>query len=122
MRGATGVHFGSSITYSISTHTPLARRDDDIDEEEDEEVDFYSHASCEARHKIKLYKPDSLIFLLTRLLRGATSLKKFGICVILFLLTRLLRGATFYLLYYIRDEVISTHTPLARRDTLVRSI
>ena len=56
--------------------------------------DFYSHASCEARHWRQQQTKQSAKFLLTRLLRGATG--------------AVLRPAA--------GHAISTHTPLARRD------
>ena len=55
---------------------------------------FYSHASCEARHARLHANCDEWAFLLTRLLRGATSTP-----------TR-----------HTSPTGISTHTPLARRD------
>ena len=55
---------------------------------------FYSHASCEAR--------------------PTSSSPKIKYTV--FLLTRLLRGATVYIAKAIGAAMISTHTPLARRD------
>ena len=55
---------------------------------------FYSHASCEARRFS--YKD--------------------GVYSESFLLTRLLRGATTYVFKEPMKEDISTHTPLARRD------
>ena len=101
----------------VSTHTPLARRDD--------------HRK---RHPGREKK-----FLLTRLLRGATRasvtssvysfvsthtpLARRDTATNLhrpaeaFLLTRLLRGATARLLREREAEYVSTHTPLARRDT-----
>ena len=61
-------------------------------------------------------------FLLTRLLRGVTSLTS---CIfrrpLRFLLTRLLRGVTFACQFqHILLSRISTHTPLARRDVKKR--
>ena len=139
LRGATDWKRRRSRRTSISTHTPLARRD------------------INSLPSLRL----GLQFLLTRLLRGATSgltnvLRKciisthtplarrdftFSICYTgvvhfyshascearrhdsyvteptnTFLLTRLLRGATKKLVRYIIRNSISTHTPLARRD------
>ena len=56
---------------------------------------FYSHASCEARRLHLFYLWLFIQFLLTRLLRGATRAEP----------------------YHISHILISTHTPLARRDT-----
>ena len=127
------------LEVTISTHTPLARRDSlaalpfavslnfyshascearrDPFGYADRSEDFYSHASCEARPS---ESPDSAAaapFLLTRLLRGATSGITFTIVmdqhfyshascearlvrlfphpgILIFLLTRPMRGAT----------------------------
>ena len=57
---------------SISTHTPLARRDARNSESRLPSQHFYSHASCEARPSNVPTLSDSEQFLLTRLLRGAT--------------------------------------------------
>ena len=57
---------------SISTHTPLARRDSIRKDLKKYASNFYSHASCEARHPFCFPFMISSIFLLTRLLRGAT--------------------------------------------------
>ena len=57
-------------------------------------IDFYSHASCEARRSPGTSPGNYLLFLLTRLLRGATE----GHAIMP------------------TDSQISTHTPLARRD------
>ena len=80
--------------YEISTHTPLARRDDTSDGLFYYIINFYSHASCEARHYTYGYAISIKLFLLTRLLRGATCSDR----------------AAFI------SSMISTHTPLARRD------
>ena len=103
-------------------------------------TNFYSHASCEARLPPE-FTPliNRKEFLLTRLLRGATTysitlslsltisthtpLARRDITLVVnkpiinkFLLTRLLRGATRAEPYHISHILISTHTPLARRD------
>ena len=146
----------------ISTHAPLARRDLDKISIYLVPPHFYSRASCEARldtHSdftqsfvISTHAPlarrdflSSLlngllkIFLLTRLLRGATMLPKLSpewiristhaplarrdlrslkvsLLRYIFLLTRLLRGATVLIRMIIAGNAISTHAPLARRD------
>ena len=86
------LHLGSLL--SISTHTPLARRDIRSRHGARRYIDFYSHASCEARREAVRVAGSDRGFLLTRLLRGATD-----------------DG-------YKRSNHlgISTHTPLARRD------
>ena len=78
----------------ISTHTPLARRDSSVLDGLKSIFNFYSHASCEARPCRTAESTSDSRFLLTRLLRGATSIGSFASC----------------------PSVISTHTPLARRD------
>ena len=80
----------------ISTHTPLARRDHQGYNVEPHPKDFYSHASCEARQLEPRWCDVIIEFLLTRLLRGATTaIPDLNVCT-----------------------YISTHTPLARRDWL----
>ena len=57
-------------------------------------------------------------FLLTRLLRGVTCGNMYPLRPTwLFLLTRLLRGVTYDEVRLEYGDYISTHTPLARRDT-----
>ena len=85
------VYAGKSV---ISTHTPLARRDPLSDRGAVHYSNFYSHASCEARRSCRCCRRYRMKFLLTRLLRGATSLTADS-------------DGSF---------IISTHTPLARRD------
>ena len=51
LRGATTGTYGTIMKMWISTHTPLARRDDYKEFYEWFGIDFYSHASCEARLK-----------------------------------------------------------------------
>ena len=52
MRGATIPCLYLIFFESISTHTPLARRDNFSNGLANCTTDFYSHASCEARQKI----------------------------------------------------------------------
>ena len=61
-------------------------------------------------------------FLLTRLLRGVTLLISPPLPILLFLLTRLLRGVTGFLIWLAIIPLISTHTPLARRDTNQKTV
>ena len=57
MRGATITCLIITLCFIISTHTPLARRDLLLQAKKIMILDFYSHASCEARHgKQKGYK------------------------------------------------------------------
>ena len=105
-------------------------------------MNFYSRASCEARHDPAVAETELQKFLLTRLLRGATKMETDQKFLYQFLLTRLLRGATvlaiavvfprfsFLLTRLLRGATmeptcaeliytISTHAPLARRDTSI---
>ncbi len=103
-------------TLAISTHTPLARRDADEQRQVRCTLDFYSHASCEARPPGDGVTVFSLKFLLTRLLRGVTFAPSSNGKQGPFLLTRLLRGVTGLFRRRKNRFAISTHTPLARRD------
>ena len=82
-----------SILNCISTHTPLARRD-------------FSVSSSDSADEISTHTP-----LARRDLTGGSEFTIFR-----FLLTRLLRGATSAHQREVADLKISTHTPLARRD------
>ena len=100
---------------------------------------FYSHTSCEVRPHTQDLLRQSMQFLLTHLMRGATEgrLKKTALSIIsthtpharcdvpiqvervktvLFLLTHLMRGATSVTDKNAMSEIISTHTPHARCD------
>ena len=125
----------------ISTHAPLARRDPaQAQEVQALEYHFYSRASREARRKaiaaqvkasLHFYsrasrearlgrrrsRQPARAFLLTRLSRGATYSTHSHTAKAPFLLTRLSRGATTYVLGEGAISYISTHAPLARRDT-----
>ena len=96
LRGATQPYQINDENCGISTHTPLARRDyykyhrtqnpchfyshasceaRQAKKQQCQELKhFYSHASCEARHERILRNMFIIIFLLTRLLRGATTI------------------------------------------------
>ena len=159
MRGATGIFFIISKQSPISTHTPLARRDpvDSVAPADtfisthtplarrDQSVlprrrislNFYSHASCEARHTHEIKEEDLIDFYSHASCEARQSMSiKFEVnlnfyshasCearqmqpeqnanLQLFLLTRLLRGATHDQRKYNTYRYISTHTPLARR-------
>ena len=73
LRGATVARTSFLWAHSISTHTPLARRDSRLNFERSILIYFYSHASCEARPTCICCKAYCILFLLTRLLRGATN-------------------------------------------------
>ena len=122
----------------ISTHTPLARRDQSVLPRRRISLNFYSHASCEARHTHEIKEEDLIDFYSHASCEARQSMSiKFEVnlnfyshasCearqmqpeqnanLQLFLLTRLLRGATHDQRKYNTYRYISTHTPLARRD------
>ena len=140
LRGATAVEIVVDGGGAISTHTPLARRDlisfclfigqDDfyshasyearhgVKDRRAEVADFYSHASYEARRRpgrpvqrqIHFYSHASY---------EARLIPDFSVrAERKFLLTRLLRGATIWDIKRCPKTLISTHTPLARRDLI----
>ena len=94
MRGATLTGVGFHDSTCISTHTPHAGRDIWVFIVNVIHQYFYSHAPCGARPKHAANVLESIVFLLTRPMRGAT----YCICNTI----------------YIRS--ISTHTPHAGRD------
>ena len=140
MRGATLALLRSLGFFRISTHTPHARRNFWLKNRKPDVWHFYSHASCEARRRQPFLDDVSQEFLLTRLLRGATGLetqeiaKNFNFyshasCEARLTSTRISRDSIdFYShascearqsldVWHFGDNYISTHTPLARRDT-----
>ena len=95
MRGATDSDTIDFTESPISTPTPHARRDALFKGDVKRCLDFYSHASCEARrHRRNMGEWNRSRFLLPRLMRGATLVR---------------------LLYFFVIR-ISTPTPHARRD------
>ena len=94
MRGVTKSIRSSLLNHTISTHTPHARRDN-----------IRIHAAV---------VPDK--FQLTRLMRGVTKFKTTSACGSKFQLTRLMRGVTKGIALKENKNIISTHTPHARRD------
>ena len=72
MRGATVISDSDEFGNKISTHAPHARRDNSMVEKMAAEINFYSRASCEARLAPEHIFIDAGVFLLTRLMRGAT--------------------------------------------------
>ena len=116
MRGATYGFIYFSIILCISTHTPHARCDLSTAILTGFPENFYSHTSCEVRlyagkfdtstrnfysHtscEVRLYTIPIpwifYIFLLTHLMRGATSTNSYSFAWVWFLLTHLMRGAT----------------------------
>ena len=102
-------------------------------------IHFYSHASYEAWQLWAVYRPFLIEFLLTRLIRGMTAVKRKYAKegqhfyshasyeawhdsnaalqnLFQFLLTRLIRGMTEFREYTKEDFLISTHTPHTRHD------
>ena len=78
---------------------------------------FYSRASCEARHVAPLLPYDSPGNFSSRASCEARPKSTVSFLIVsLFLLTRLLRGATLTVLTLAPVSFISTHAPLARRD------
>ena len=86
------------LSFSISTHTPLAGRD----------------------LSVLILMVCNTIFQLTRPLRGVTNRHSFLVSLMLFQLTRPLRGVTNQQRQTHRTLLISTHTPLAGRDNFSR--
>ena len=73
-----------------------------------------------ARHDLQRTstKPCLMVFLLTCLLRGMTTIAGTDITTITFLLTCLLRGMTKYRNGINGNTYVSTHMPLARHDSI----
>ena len=116
MRGATSDSYRFVQTSGISTHTPLARRDLFLASNMSITMYFYSHASCEARPLGTItptLAPDFYSHASCEARRRLNQLCKNDLK---FLLTRLLRGATSPSRIQMPSDDISTHTPLARRD------
>ena len=99
-RGATRWRTSGAGAEQISTHTPLAGRDEVRGAAAGGNQDFYSHAPRGARPASWRFSMRSNRFLLTRPSRGATRV----------------RLITFPIL------CISTHTPLAGRDLRTHNI
>ena len=100
----------------ISTHTPLAGRDEIRNFIVSLQLDFYSHAPCGARREYIRGWFIERISTHTPLAGRDVCLVSDFLSIIRFLLTRPLRGATQFLQKWIDDNSISTHTPLAGRD------
>ena len=116
VRGATNLNDLPPEEQNISTHTPLARRDDYFTSALPSPQNFYSHASCEARpyHGYQSFAPGDFYSHASCEARPRSCSS--AVMVRQFLLTRLLRGATPLLFISCHGPPISTHTPLARRD------
>ena len=105
-----------SEKIKISTHTPLAGRDQNSNPDKGNYMYFYSHAPRGARPLDFEDTYDFSKFLLTRPSRGATILERKGHSYMIFLLPRPSRGATGFVDNPSASLSISTHTPLAGRD------
>ena len=102
----------------ISTHAPLAGRDESIGGSLAVQQDFNPRAPCGARRVNGKIANDGLTFQPTRPLRGATAWAFGSAIVPAFQPTRPLRGATPSIEIRLTDSEISTHAPLAGRDSL----
>ena len=107
----------TTVTFIISTHAPLAGRDSPHSLSLLYRYDFNPRAPCGARpirvqhaYLINKFQP-------TRPLRGATFLFLLWLLLILFQPTRPLRGATARAANRSPIGNISTHAPLAGRDS-----
>ena len=94
LRGATKDLKESHAYLHISTHAPLARRDISSLANAPKLNDISTHAPLARRDVVETENNRGSEFLLTRLLRGATSSSTLCFSSLIFLLTRLLRGAT----------------------------
>ena len=135
-------HPGPSM---ISTHAPLARCDPGVREFAAQYKDFNSRTSCEVRRATPRYfvrgtgdfnsrtscevrrllhcsRTQCKQFQLTHLLRGATITAPYCLLRHVFQLTHLLRGATTLPRCSICGNLISTHAPLARCDTVLSQL
>ena len=116
LRGATTVLFIIRKNIKISTHAPLAGRDQVEEAAQMARTNFNPRAPCGARPMLDGKRDGHLVFQPTRPLRGATAGAMWRRRRKEFQPTRPLRGAT--------DDVekqacltrISTHAPLAGRD------
>ena len=140
LRGATEKQKKEMYLSSISTHAPLAGRDEGRGLCPRGRRDFNPRAPCGARQEgfctktkpisISTHAPlagrdlmvgvvfSSMIFQPTRPLRGATLMVGVVFSSMIFQPTRPLRGATIAgLVHRLRAFDISTHAPLAGRDS-----
>ena len=116
LRGATRLLAKNPSQFWISTHTPLAGRDQQHLSQCHKRFHFYSHAPCGARPHVQGVLGACLSFLLTRPLRGATDGRR-RICERAAISTHTpLAGRDINSQGETIDFRISTHTPLAGRD------
>ena len=117
LRGATDQLLDALYERGISTHAPLAGRDAECRARYDAQIYFNPRAPCGARPKDYQTTDHKHQFQPTRPLRGATKSQHINPIMILFQPTRPLRGATYFLNASEADMQISTHAPLAGRDS-----
>ena len=119
LRGATFIDRSRNNTQIISTHAPLAGRDERLPFSPLALTQISTHAPLAGRDgRITIALIHDLAFQPTRPLRGATVGNKTSPHIHkLFQPTRPLRGATGKPTLKIYDLVISTHAPLAGRDS-----
>ena len=95
MRGATDRKCYIMELSEVSTHAPHARCDGVSRAAVQKALSFYSRTSCEVRLGGLSRNGLSLVFLLTHLMRGATTTTmNYPTASKKFLLTHLMRGAT----------------------------
>ena len=111
--------FSMSRIVAISTHAPLAGRDNSDVQTIRELCNFNPRAPCGARPTACSSFALDFTFQPTRPLRGATVCFPGDLSIMeLFQPTRPLRGATRAETWEKIAEIISTHAPLAGRDSL----
>ena len=117
LRGATVKLWPWIVRRNISTHAPLAGRDQQLTHPGNHLGEISTHAplagrdggAMVARHALNVFQP-------TRPLRGATIFGRTTLRLIIFQPTRPLRGATDKENWETIARTISTHAPLAGRD------
>ena len=117
LRGATFQRLLEHRISAISTHAPLAGRDQADKRERVREPSISTHAPLAGRDNKQSRNASLRIeFQPTRPLRGATIAFLIHVTVVTFQPTRPLRGATKCRFAAGRRSKISTHAPLAGRD------
>ena len=116
LRGATVIAVQLGVVELISTHAPLAGRDQMPDIKRLFISNFNPRAPCGARLGLAIEAAKKGIFQPTRPLRGATVYLDSYYFFVPFQPTRPLRGATLETRQKFDCSFISTHAPLAGRD------
>ena len=98
MRGVTFRTVARSMSWTISTHTPHARRDRKGENDKAASGHFYSHASCEAWPALEILMETEINFYSHASCEAWQQIRRNTICIVRFLLTRLMRGVTVYIL------------------------